>query len=106
MRFAGVAKRTNLLIPPTPRGKYVSISKERSCGKDMLEVVENKGANLRLKNALMRLAGGKERFGRGLVRTNTTQDSTTFTACQMISCKYKYLNGLRGWTSSIRKRPV
>jgi hypothetical protein len=38
----------------------------------MLEVVENKGANLRLKSVLMRLLGVEERSGRGLVRTNTT----------------------------------
>jgi hypothetical protein len=33
-----------MLIPPHPRGKIVSISKERACKKGMLEVVENKGA--------------------------------------------------------------
>jgi hypothetical protein len=38
----------------------------------MLEVVENKGATLRVKSVWMRLTKRKERFGRGLVRTNTT----------------------------------
>jgi hypothetical protein len=37
----------------------------------MLEVVENKGANLRLKAVLMRLIEVEERYGRGLVRTDT-----------------------------------
>jgi hypothetical protein len=37
----------------------------------MLEVVENKAANLRLKGALVRLIEVEERFGRELVRTNT-----------------------------------
>jgi hypothetical protein len=37
----------------------------------MLKVVENKGANLPLKGALVRLIEVEERSGRGLVRTNT-----------------------------------
>jgi hypothetical protein len=35
------------------------------------------------------------RFGRELVRTNTPEHSPIFTVCRMISCKYKYLDGLR-----------
>jgi hypothetical protein len=45
--------------------------KQKDLQIGMLEVVENKGANLRLKSALMRLIERKERSGRGLVRTNT-----------------------------------
>jgi hypothetical protein len=33
----------------TPRGKTVSISNKRTCKNGMLEVVENKGANLRFE---------------------------------------------------------
>jgi hypothetical protein len=45
--------------------------KQKDLQIGMLEVVENKGANLRLKSALMRLARVEGRSGRGLVRTNT-----------------------------------
>jgi hypothetical protein len=36
----------------------------------------------------MRLAGVRERFGRKLVRANTTEHSTVSTICQMISCGF------------------
>jgi hypothetical protein len=70
MCVAWVVEGTNLLIPPTPGVLCIDI-KQKDLKKGMLEVVENKGANLRLKSALMRMVGGKERSGHGLVRTNT-----------------------------------
>jgi hypothetical protein len=46
--------------------------KQKDLQIGMLEVVENKGANLRLKSVWMRLIEMEERYGHGLVRTNTT----------------------------------
>jgi hypothetical protein len=46
--------------------------KQKDLQIGILKVVENKVVILRLKAALMRLIERKGRFGRGLVRTNTT----------------------------------
>jgi hypothetical protein len=66
----------------------------------MLEVVENKRGDLRLRSSLKRsgmcLAEVRERSGRGLVRTNMKNYTTIFTVCQMISCKYKYFEWIAG----------
>jgi hypothetical protein len=51
----------------------------------MLEVVENRGAILRLKGALIRLIERKGRFGRGLVSTNTRKFTIKVYRCQGIS---------------------
>jgi hypothetical protein len=63
--------------------------KQKGLQIGMLEVVENKGANLRLKSVLMRLVEVEE-----AIRARVGQDKHNlvyhiFTACQMISCKYK-----------------
>jgi hypothetical protein len=82
--------------------------KQKDLQIGMLEVVEKKGANLRLKSVLMRLVGGRAVLARvGQDKHNLVYH--IFTACQMISCKYKYLNGLRGWTqgvASVLKEPT
>jgi hypothetical protein len=55
---------------PHPPG-YMRIDiKQKDLQIGMLEVVENKGANLRLKGVLMHLVEVEKRSGRGLVRTN------------------------------------
>jgi hypothetical protein len=64
--------------------------------KGILEVVENKGANLRLKGALVRLIEVEERSGRGLVEDKHNLVYHIFTACQMISCKYKHFEWIAG----------
>jgi hypothetical protein len=56
--------------PPTPGVCCIDI-KQKDLQIGMLEVVENKGVNLRFKSVLMRLVEVEERYGRGLVRTNT-----------------------------------
>jgi hypothetical protein len=63
--------------------------KQKDLQIGMLEVVENKGADLRLKSVLMRLVEVEE-----AIRARVGQDKHNlvyhiFTACQMISCKYK-----------------
>jgi hypothetical protein len=46
--------------------------KQKDLQIGMLEVVENKGTTLRLNGVGMRFETIEERFGRGLIRTNTT----------------------------------
>jgi hypothetical protein len=91
-------------IPPPPPGYSCIDIKKKDLQIGMLEVVENKGANSRLKSGLMRLKGGKERFGRGVGQDKHNLVYHIFTGCQMISCKYRHLNELRradpvGWRS-------
>jgi hypothetical protein len=69
--------------------------KQKDLQIGMLEVVENKGANLRFKGALMGLIERK-----GTIRARAGQDKHDlvyhiFTGCQMIFYKYNKLNRLR-----------
>jgi hypothetical protein len=62
----------------------------------MLEVVENKGANLRFERRFDAL----DRGGR-VIRARVGSDKHNlvyhiFTACQIISCKYKYFESIAG----------
>jgi hypothetical protein len=57
---------------PHPPGHSCIDIKQKGLQIGMLEVVENKGTNWRLKGALMRLIETEERSWRGLVITNTT----------------------------------
>ncbi len=70
MCTADVEAWNDVSYPPTPGVVRMDI-KRKDLQIGMLEVVENKGATWRLKSVGMRLIERKERFGRGLVRTNT-----------------------------------